>query len=151
MVTEAGGVLGPLYGSLIVQTWGWPMIFYLNLPIVVVLLLLIWRFIPSANPEHVTEKASSIDLSGALLLGASLTCLSMGLSQEAAQITPMTRGPGTAPVQNNPWVIAAAVILLGAFIALEFYTEQRKRWPVVELSLFKRVMFSAASIVSLLI
>src|SRR5437899_2861136 len=33
MVTEAGGVLGPLYGSLIVQTWGWQMIFYLNLPI----------------------------------------------------------------------------------------------------------------------
>src|SRR5579883_1511675 len=32
MVTETGGVLGPLYGSVIVQNWGWQAIFYINLP-----------------------------------------------------------------------------------------------------------------------
>ncbi len=151
MVTEAGGVLGPLYGSLIVQTWGWQMIFYLNLPIVAILLFLIWRFIPAANSQNSVARPSSIDLPGALLLGASLTCLSLGLSQEAAQITPATTAPGAVPVQNNPWLIAAAIVLLGVFITLEVYTERRKRWPVVELSLFRRAMFSATSIVSLLV
>src|SRR6266487_4927126 len=72
MVTEAGGVLGPLYGSIIVQVWGWQAIFYLNLPIVAVLLVFIWRLIPPS--VHLQER---IDLAGALLLGASLACLSL--------------------------------------------------------------------------
>src|SRR6266446_858385 len=78
MVAEAGGVLGPLYGSIIVQTWGWQAIFYLNLPIVALLLFFIWRLIPAS--AHLKER---IDLPGALLLGASLVCLSLGLAQEA--------------------------------------------------------------------
>ena len=146
LVTEAGGVLGPLYGSIIVQTWGWQAIFYLNIPIVAALVLCIWRLVPSS-----TRLQERIDIPGALLLGASLVCLSLGLSQEAAQVSPVTTTAGTAPIQNNPLLIAAAVILLAAFIALEVFTERRKRWPVVELSLFQRSTFSATSLVSLLV
>ncbi len=146
LVTEAGGVLGPLYGSIIVQNWGWRTIFYLNLPIVAVLLCLIWFLIPRS--EHLKER---IDLPGALILGGSLVCLSLGLSQEAAQITPATTSPGSAQIQNNPWLIAAALVLLAAFITREVYTERGEKWPLVELSLFQRSTFSAASLVSLLV
>ncbi|MBA2286881.1 MAG: MFS transporter, partial [Ktedonobacteraceae bacterium] len=146
MVTEAGGVLGPLYGSLIVQSLGWRYIFFLNIPIIAVLLLLTWFFIPPS--AHLKER---IDLPGALLLGASLVCLSLGLSQEAAQITPGISGPGTAPVQNNPWLLAAALLLLAAFIFLEIFSERRGRWPVIELSLFRRRAFAATAVVSLLV
>ena len=152
MVTEAGGVLGPLYGSLIVQSWGWQYIFYLNLPIVALLLILVVRFIPSANTRTEDQRPRErIDLPGALLLGASLICLSLGLSQEAAQITPNTPAPGAPPIQNNPWLIVAALILLGLFIALELYYERHREWPLVDLSLFKRSLFSATSLVSLLV
>jgi len=146
MVTEAGGVLGPLYGSLIVQTWGWQAIFYLNLPIVAILLFFIWRLVPPS-----TRLQERIDLPGALLLGASLLCLSLGLSQEAGQFSPSTSAPGSTPIQNNPWLLAAAIVLLAAFIALEVFTERRKNWPVIELSIFKRVAFSATALVSLLV
>lgn len=151
MVTEAGGVLGPLYGALIVQTWGWQYIFFLNLPIVAILLFFIWRLIPPNI--HLKER---IDLGGALILGASLVCLSLGLSQEAAQISPSITAPGAAPIQNNLWLIGAALVLLAAFILFEAYTERRKNlkhigWPIVELSLFKRPTFSATSLVSLLV
>src|SRR3989454_4356951 len=157
MVTEAGGVLGPLYGSIIVQYWGWPTIFYLNLPIVAVLLIFIWRFIPPG--AHLKER---IDLPGALLLGASLVCLSLGLSQEAAQITTATSATSAtsvtsvtsatnAPIQNNPWLLAAALIFLACFIALEIFKERRSNWPIVELSIFKRPSFSATALVSLLV
>lgn len=146
MVTEAGGVLGPLYGSIIVQTWGWQAIFYLNLPIVAVLLFFVWRLIPRSAPLK-----ERIDLPGAILLGASLLCLSLGLSQEAGQLSPSTTTAGGAPVQNNPWLIAAAIVLLGAFIALEVITERRNNWPMIELSIFKRSAFSATALVSLLV
>src|SRR5215471_5009557 len=140
MVTEAGGVLGPLYGSVIVQyggfriplgssilqTSGWQTIFYLNLPIVAVLLVFIWRLVPPGKPsfaggQETVNTGQRVDLPGALLLGASLVCLSLGLSQEAAQVGPAASGPSLAPIQNNPWLIAAALILLAAFIALEIY------------------------------
>ncbi|GAC1427257.1 MAG: MFS transporter [Ktedonobacteraceae bacterium] len=152
MVTEAGGVLGPLYGALIVQLFGWPMIFYLNLPIVAILLFVVWRFIPALNATSIPQYVRGrIDLLGTLLLGASLTCLSLGLAQEAAQITPMTTSPGNIPVENNPWLIAAALVLLTGFIGFELAREHRRGWPVVELSLFKRSTFSAAALVSLLV
>jgi EmrB/QacA subfamily drug resistance transporter len=146
MVTEAGGVLGPLYGSIIVQNWGWQAIFYLNLPIVLVLLVFVWRLIPPS--AHLKER---IDLPGALLLGASLVCLSLGLSQEAGQISPTTTAAASGAIQNNPWLIGAALVLLAGFVALESFTERRNNWPVVELSLFKRSAFSATSLVSLLV
>ena len=154
MVTEAGGVLGPLYGAIIVQLSGWQAIFYLNLPIVAILLFLVWRFIPgkrAAKEESATRERRRIDLLGTLLFGASLTCLSLGLSQEAAQITPTTPAPGTAPVQNNLWLIAAALLLLALFIGYELYSERRKRSPLIELSLFRQSTFSASALVSLFV
>ena len=152
MVTEAGGVLGPLYGSIIVQLAGWPMIFYLNLPIVAILLFLVWRCIPAQKAtSNIQHTRGRIDLLGTLLLGASLTCLSLGLAQEAAQITPTTSSTGNVPVQNNLWLIAAALVLLVCFLGFERVREQRKGWPVVELSLFQRSTFSSATLVSLLV
>jgi len=181
MVTESGGVLGPLYGSVIVQyggfsiplgssilqTSGWQTIFYLNLPIVAVLLVFIWRLVPPgelsfAGDQETINTRQRVDLPGALLLGASLVCLSLGLSQEAAQVSPAASGPGSAPIQNNPWLIAAALILLAAFIAFEIYAERvnnraqiiqrmMRVWPIVEPSVFKRVTFSAAALASLLV
>ena len=153
MVTEAGGVLGPLYGALIVQLAGWPMIFYLNLPIVAILLFLVWRFIPSSyekasNTQHVRGR---IDFIGTLLLGASLTCLSLGLAQEAVQITPATSGTSNIPVQNNPWLLAAALVLFAWFIAFELGRSHSRGLPAVDLSLFKRGTFSASALVSLLV
>src|SRR5258708_15485507 len=124
----------------------WLSIFYPNLPIVAVLLFFIWRLIPAS--AHLKER---IDLPGALLLGASLVCLSLGLAQEAGQLSPATTAPGGTPIQNNPWLIAAAIVLLVAFIALEISRERRRSWPVVELSIFKRAAFSATSLVSLLV
>jgi Na+/melibiose symporter-like transporter len=97
---------------------------------------------------------------GAFLLGASLVCLSLGLSQEAALISPSTTTPDSAPIQNNFLLIGAAMVLLAAFILFEVFTERRmidrrsaalRSWPVVELSLFKRPAFSATSLVSLLV
>lgn len=148
MVTEAGGVLGPLYGALIVQAFGWPMIFFLNLPLVALLMIFAWRLIPGG-----THQRARLDLPGAVLLGASLICLSLGLSQEAGQITTMTTvNPANAtPIQNNPWLLVLALILFLAFLFWERRTERQGSWPLIPLGLFRRRAFSASSLVSLLV
>jgi MFS family permease len=139
-VTEAGGVVGPLYGALIVQQFGWQYIFYLNVPIVIALMIAAWRLIPTGT--HLRE---GIDWIGAALLGLALTCLSLGLAQQGTDLGPI---PANAPApQNNPIAIGMAIALLVAFVLVE----RKIRWPVVDLSLFKRFPFSATSLVSLFV
>lgn len=48
---EAGAVLGPLYGSLLGQYIGWRAIFYLNLPLVLIIFWLVRRFV-SESPRY---------------------------------------------------------------------------------------------------
>ncbi|HXR64408.1 MAG TPA: MFS transporter [Ktedonobacteraceae bacterium] len=160
-VTEAGGVVGPLYGALLVQTLGWTSIFYLNVPIVIALMI----GVIFCTPKH-QRRRESIDWLGALLLGAALTCLSLGLAQQGTDLGPSTIN-GSAP-QNNPLSLALAVVFFVLFIVFSrfkswrvpqfslrsqphFSFPQRQRWPVVDLSLFKRLSFSAASLVSLFV
>lgn len=139
-VTEAGGALGPLYGALVVQHFGWQYIFYFNVPVVVTLMAIAWFLIPKGKRLH-----EGIDWLGALLLGLALTCLSLGLAQQGTDLGPVTTN-GAAP-QNNPIALALALLLLVAFVLVE----RKVRWPVVEVRLFKRFPFSATSLVSLLI
>lgn len=160
-VTEAGGVVGPLYGALLVQTLGWTSIFYLNVPIVVALMV----GVIFCTPRH-QRRSEGIDWLGALLLGIALTCLSLGLAQQGTELSPSSVG-SSAP-QNNPLALVLALIFFILFILLGrlkswrvlhvslrsqpyFSLIQRERWPVVDLSLFKRLSFSAASLVSLFV
>lgn len=139
-VTEAGGALGPLYGAVIVQSLGWQFIFYLNVPIVVALFIAAWIFIPKGR--RIPER---IDWLGAVLLGIALTCLSLGLAQEGTSLGP-TVANGPTP-QNNPITIGLSIIFFIAFVIVEL----KRRWPVVEVRLFKRISFGATSLVSLFI
>src|SRR5260370_14048461 len=114
----------------------------------------------------VANMKERIDLPGTLLLGAALICLSLGLSQEAATSSVTGSGSSQTPIQNNPWLIGASLVLLAAFIVIEIYLERsrdgsrvqemsnqgkRSFLPVVELSLFKRPAFAALALVSLLV
>ncbi|HEV2653328.1 MAG TPA: MFS transporter, partial [Ktedonobacteraceae bacterium] len=139
-VTEAGGAIGPVYGALVVQRLGWQFIFYLNIPIVIGLLVAAWILVPKG--KHLGEK---IDWIGAILLGLALTCLSLGLAQQGTSLGPVSTS-GAAP-QNNPLALALAAVFLLAFILVE----RKVRWPVVDLSMFRRIPFSASSLVSLLV
>ncbi len=163
-VTEAGGVIGPLYGALIVQHLGWTYIFYLNVPIVLALMLGAWFLIPKGTRLH-----EGIDWIGAILLGLMLTCLSLGLAQQGTQLGPAAAN--SANPQNNPISLMLAFVFLLAFIIIELLPRwrvphlsltrhfpflrlnlvQERRWPVVDLSLFKRLPFSASVLVSLLV
>ena len=163
-VTEAGGVIGPLYGALIVQQLGWTYIFYFNAPIVVALMVGAWFLIPKGKRLH-----EGIDWPGAILLGLMLTCLSLGLAQQGTELGPTAAN--SASPQNNLVSLIFALVFLVAFIVVELIPRwrvphlslsrhspfirlrlvQEKRWPVVDLSLFKRLPFSASSLVSLFV
>ncbi|MCL2393836.1 MAG: MFS transporter [Acidimicrobiaceae bacterium] len=63
-----GGIVGPVFGGVITQNWSWRGIFFINVPIGIVLVLLGLRFIP----KGIRRPAASIDLRGVLLLALAL-------------------------------------------------------------------------------
>lgn len=137
--TEAGGVFGPVWGAFVTSTWGWTWIFWLNLPLAALLLAVGAFCLPRGRGAR-----EPIDILGALVFGASLTCLTVGLGQQS-------EGAGVldpkAHSTFNPVFLGAAGVLFVVFIVLELVI----RWPVIDLRLFKRVAFSAASLLSLII
>jgi MFS family permease len=139
-VTEAGGAIGPLYGALVVEHWGWQYIFYLNVPLVAALFIAACFFIPKGTRLH-----EGIDWLGAIFLALALTCLSLGLAQQGTSLGPAAANTSTP--QNNPLALVLAFVFLLAFIL----TERKVRWPVIDLQLFKRFTFSASALVSLLV
>ncbi len=139
-VTEAGGALGPLYGAVVVQHLGWQYIFYLNIPLVLGLMIAAWLLIPKG-----TRLREGIDWIGTLLLGIALTCLSLGLAQQGTSLGPAVAN--TPAPQNNPIALGLALVFFIAFV----FVELRMRWPVVEVRLFKKLAFSATSLVSLFV
>ena len=131
-VTEAGGALGPLYGAAIIQFLGsWAWIFLLNVPLVIMLLAAGWFLVPKGGHER-----ARIDWLGAGLLGVSLTCLSLGLSQNAGQAGFSV----TATAENHPLLVGAALLFLALFIVREVFA----RSAMVEARLFRRRAFSAS-------
>ncbi len=139
-VTEAGGVVGPLYGALVVQHFDWTYIFYFNVPLVLALMAAAWFIIPRGK-----RLAHGIDWIGAALLGGALTCISLGLAQQGTDLGPTTAN--SSGPQNNPIALVLAVVFLILFIIVE----RKVRHPVVDLSVFKRLTFSASALVSLLV
>jgi MFS family permease len=138
-VTEAGGVLGPLWGAWLTGTWGWQWIFWLNLPLAAGLLAAGAVVVPRGKRQR-----EGVDLAGAVLFGSAIACLTIGLGAQAGQAGALDLA---AHVSANPVLLAVSAVLLVAFVVVE----ARVRWPVIDPELFRRAALSAAAALSLLI
>ncbi|MDP9045189.1 MAG: MFS transporter [Pseudomonadota bacterium] len=121
VVWAVASMLGPVVGGLLTQFLSWPWIFWINLPVGLVALVLVHRSL-GALPAR--GGAVRLDILGALLLLGGLT----------AGLVPITRvGQGTAwsdPWNLAGWALAAALLVL-------FVRQQRRHSdPIVPLGLF---------------
>jgi EmrB/QacA subfamily drug resistance transporter len=126
--------IGPALGGWLVEHSSWRAIFFLNVPLaVVVLALSFWRV-----PESRAQGAAKLDWPGALLATAGLGVLVYGLI-DGGQV-----GLG------DPRVLAAMAlgsVLLAAFVLVE----RRQSEPMVPLELFRSRMFSGANLLTFLL
>jgi EmrB/QacA subfamily drug resistance transporter len=98
--TPIGAIIGPIAGALLLTYSSWRWIFWVNVPIGIVLLLLAARYIPAGKRERTGQP---LDMLGGLLLGAAILAAMLGISLlgsgevrplSAGFLTPMAAGAG---------------------------------------------------------
>ena len=67
-----GPMLGPLLGGLIVHYLHWSVVFFVNIPVGVLGLFLVWRFLP----DYCEDKTNPLDIVGLVLFGSGIALLS---------------------------------------------------------------------------
>jgi EmrB/QacA subfamily drug resistance transporter len=131
-----GPILGPVIGGLIVDSVSWRWIFYVNVPIAAIALLLAARLL---HADAGRADAGRLDWTGLLLLSPGLAGIVFGLSESESQ------GGFAEPLVWAP--IAAGLVLVGLFARHAWFAER----PLIDVRLFRNRVFSAAASTTFLI
>jgi EmrB/QacA subfamily drug resistance transporter len=123
-------ILGPTLGGLIIHNASWRWIFYVNVPIGAIAVIAALRILPRVKPGD----AGALDFRGLVLMGSGLALLTYGLAEIG------TTGSFTVLKVVAPCLGGLALVALFAWLAL------RVPRPLLDLRLYRRPTFSAASI-----
>ena len=129
-MTYLGLTTGPFLGGWLADTFGWHSVFYINVPIGLFAIWLSITIIPRDAPAGRSEK---FDLAGALTFLIGLVALLFALNQghNLGWTSPIILG-----------LFSASLLTLGLFT----WIEMRIPAPMLDLSLFKRRVFTMSTI-----
>jgi DHA2 family multidrug resistance protein len=131
-----GPILGPLLGGYLTDTMSWRWIFYINLPLGGVAILMTFLFI--FDPHYIRRQETRIDYLGLMFLTIGLGCLQLVLD----------RG------EREDWFgssfIVALTVIAGICLLAFVIVELRVSYPVVNLRIFKNRSFSSGNVIMFL-
>ena len=129
-VFGVSALIGPALGGFLTDNVGWHWVFFVNLPIGAVALVIIWRLLP---PIKHPEAVRSIDYLGSAVFTAALVPILIGLTNKQKMDW------------TNPEV--GGLILLGLVLSAAFvWVESRAAEPIVPLSLFRNRSISVSMV-----
>jgi EmrB/QacA subfamily drug resistance transporter len=133
-----GTALGPLVGGALIALGGpelgWRLVFFVNVPVGIVVIALARRFLPStpATGRH------RLDVIGSLTLGAATFCVLFS----AVEYEVLGRGVLL--------LLVPVVVLLGLFLRRESRLTRERKDPLVDLRLFRRPSYTSGVVLALL-
>ncbi len=133
-VAGSGGAAGVLLGGVLTEYAGWEWVLWVNVPIGIGAALLAPRLLAESHAE---SESRSFDIAGAISVTAGLAILVYAL------VDAPDAGWGST---QTIVLLAAAVALLGAFVAIE----SRAKSPLVPFSIFRLRTLTGANVVGLL-
>jgi EmrB/QacA subfamily drug resistance transporter len=126
-------VLGQVLGGYLIDTISWRVAFLVDVPLAIVVLLIVFRYVPESRAEH----ARSLDLPGALLVTVGLGGVVYGLI-------------GASDQSLDPLEVVSTVVgtmALVGFVIVERHSPE----PLVPLHLFGSRNFSGANLMTFLL
>ncbi|HSS38210.1 MAG TPA: DHA2 family efflux MFS transporter permease subunit, partial [Polyangia bacterium] len=141
LAVVVGPAAGPVLGGYIIDNLNWPWIFYINLPIGLLGIFMVTRFVHEpedirrANHDRAAEQRKNLDWLGVVLMTGGLASLQYVLEEGS----------------RNDWFssTAVAVCTIGAALLLSAFVVRELTAPVpaVDLSLFKDKVFLSGTLI----
>ncbi len=125
--------VGPLLGGFLVQTVGWRAIFWINVPVCVLAIVLTRIFIAESH----ADRPRRLDPVGQTLFVVGLATLTFCLIE------------GGESGWQSTSILAGFAVALSAFVGLVIY-ERRRFEPLIDLRFFRSIPFSMAAILAVL-
>jgi len=126
-----GPAIGPTLGGWLTDNYSWPWIFYINVPIGIINILMVMRFID--DPHYIVRQTGKVDV-----LGLSLMTVGLGALQ-----TMLEQG------EINDWFSSKFIVYLSLVATLGLilfvWRELKAENPVVNLRILKDINFSSAT------
>ncbi|MEB2311927.1 MAG: MFS transporter [Sorangiineae bacterium] len=135
-IFPVGAMIGPIFGGLFVTYWTWRGVFFVNVPIGLVVILLGWRHIPSDRPRPRRE-AGGMDLRGLALLGGAV----LGVMLAASAL-------GEPGARALSLAVVAPALLAGSAGAGFFRHVRRAPAPFIEPRLIYGAGFGAVNLIN---
>jgi len=133
MFTMLGAALGPVIGGFLTSVLSWQYIFFVNLPVGIIAILLGIRILPRVNPVAPQAKE---DIPGVILIFVALGTLIIGLTS----------------VQSENASIGIGALLVSVVFWFLFYVQERKsKQPLILIGLFSNRAYTLQSLNILLI
>ncbi|MBE1443850.1 MULTISPECIES: MDR family MFS transporter [Paenibacillus] len=117
-------ILGPVLSGWLIEFINWHWIFFINVPVGFIALLMAWRYLPTAKPKH----NSKLDVVGAILAPISFASLVFAVHQAGEK------------GWSNAWTLGSlifGIVMLTIFI----WHELQQKYPLLELRVFRSPAF----------
>ncbi len=133
-VVSIGVIIGPTIGGILLEAISWHWLFFVNVPIGIIGVIMVMRFVPAIRPPG----GERFDFLGAAVLFACLFSLLLGLS--------LSQDLGFGHLQ-----VSGLLALSAVFLVLFIFLELRNHQPMIELRLFKNALLSVNLVTGFLV